>query len=132
MVVHKHLIVKAEVKNPIVNPEIAIDWLRRLVDAIDMNITEHGGPYCDYVEKKGNKGIAAIVMIETSHISLHVWDKEEPPYAQIDVYSCADFEWLDVIEFIKEMNATKIRFQLLDRGEMKTELSGTLFPNKEM
>jgi S-adenosylmethionine/arginine decarboxylase-like enzyme len=102
MVVHKHLIVRAEVKNPIIDPEKAIEWLGLVVKQIGMTITEHGGPYADYVKKDGNEGIAAIAMIETSHVSLHVWDKDDPPLAQIDIYSCAEFDHEAMVDMIDE------------------------------
>jgi len=116
MVVHKHLIVRSEVKSPIISVEKAEDWLRRLVDAIGMQITEHGGPHCDYVKKDGNEGIAAIVMIETSHCSIHVWDKEDPPLVQVDVYSCADYDHTEVLRFVDEMDCQTIHYTLIDRG----------------
>lgn len=113
--VHKHLIVRAEVAKPIVNPQVAADWMRRLIDRIGMNITEHGGPHCDYVEKEGNCGIACVAVIETSHVALHIWDQADPPLAQLDVYSCSDFEVEDVFEFIREMEPTRMSYRLLDR-----------------
>lgn len=115
MSVHKHLIIRAEVQKPIVDPEEAKNWIRRLVSAIGMKLTKHGGPHCDYVEKENNYGIAAVAIIETSHISLHIWDQDDPPLAQIDIYSCSNFEPKDVVEFINEMNPTKINFKFLDR-----------------
>ena len=115
MVAHQHLIVRAEVKNPFVDVEITKDWLKRLVAAIGMNITPSGGPHVDYVDVPGNSGIAGVVMIETSHCSVHVWDKVEPPLVQMDVYSCKCFDVSTVLSFLKEMEATKIESVLIDR-----------------
>ena len=39
MIDHKHLIIRAEVKNPFVDPQTTKDWLERLVSAINMKIT---------------------------------------------------------------------------------------------
>jgi len=117
MPAHKHVLIRAEVKKPIVDREVAIDWMKRLVAEIGMKITEHGGPHCDYVEKENNQGIAVIAMIETSHCAMHIWDKEDPPLAQIDVYSCAEFRVWDVLEFVYEMRPSKISFKLFDRSE---------------
>jgi S-adenosylmethionine/arginine decarboxylase-like enzyme len=115
MVEHNHLIIRAEVKKPFVDPEITKDWLKRLVAAIGMNITKSGGPHVDYVDVPGNSGIAGIVMIETSHCSIHVWDKADPPSVQMDVYSCKCFNTDTVLEFLKEMEPTRIDQLLVDR-----------------
>lgn len=123
-VVHRHLIVRAEVNRPIVDPKVAIDWMKRMIDCIGMKITEHGGPHCDYVDRPGNAGIAAVAIIETSHVGLHVWDQEKPAIAQVDVYSCSEFEISDILLFIGEMEPTKVAYQFLDReNNLKVLLS---------
>jgi len=115
--VHKHLIIRAEVDSPIVKPKKAKEWLKRVVKAAGMNITKHGGPHVDYVEKDGNCGIAAIVMIETSHITVHFWDKEEPPLVQFDLYSCSDFNHHEILSLIYELCPVKINCLLIDRHD---------------
>ena len=115
MLEHKHLIVRAEVKKPFVDPEVTKDWLRRLVEAIGMNITKSGGPHVDYVDVPDNSGIAGIVMIETSHCSIHIWDKAEPPLVQMDVYSCKCYDANTVLSFLEEMEPTLIHHVLVDR-----------------
>ena len=115
MPAHKHLIIRAEVIRPITSEKEIKKWLRNLVKKIDMNIIK--GPYASYVSKEGNRGITAIVMIETSHIAIHVWDEETPALVQCDVYSCAEFSSNEVlIEFVT-MKPTKIEHILLDRAE---------------
>lgn len=114
-VVHKHLIIRAEVSQPIVDPKIAIDWMKSLIEGIGMKITEHGGPHCDYVEKPDNYGIAAVALIETSNLALHIWDRDQPPLVQLDVYSCSEFNVSDVISFLDVMKPTKIEYKFLDR-----------------
>jgi S-adenosylmethionine/arginine decarboxylase-like enzyme len=115
MVEHKHLIIRAEVNKPFVDPEITKDWLRRLVAAIGMNITKSGGPHVDYVDVPGNSGIAGVVMIETSHCSIHIWEQADPPLVQMDVYSCKCFDVDVVLEHLNEMEPTKVDHLLLDR-----------------
>jgi S-adenosylmethionine/arginine decarboxylase-like enzyme len=115
MPAHKHLIIRAEVNRPITSEKEIKKWLRNLVKKIDMNIIK--GPYASYVSKKGNRGITGIVMIETSHIAMHVWDETSPALVQCDVYSCAEFSSNEVlIEFVT-MKPTKIEHILLDRAE---------------
>ncbi|MFM7852880.1 MAG: hypothetical protein ACKO96_13420, partial [Flammeovirgaceae bacterium] len=67
MILHKHLLVNAKVKNPINKEEEGLEFLKKLVDRIDMKIIK--GPFASYVDAAGNKGLTAIVMIETSHIA---------------------------------------------------------------
>ena len=112
-VVHKHMIIRAEVNEPLITPTETKKWLRDLGKKIDMNIL--GGPYSTYVSKEGNRGVTGIVMIETSHISIHVWDEERPALVQADVYSCANFSHIDVMRHFEQMKPEKIDYLLLDR-----------------
>ena len=115
MPAHKHLIIRAEVNRPITSEKEIKKWLRNLVKKIDMNIIK--GPYASYVSKEGNRGITAIVMIETSHIAIHVWDEQNPSLVQCDVYSCAEFSSNEVLVEFATMEPTKIEHILLDRAE---------------
>jgi len=117
--VHKHLIIKAIVKKPFVSPKITEYWLKEIAEAIGMVITEHGGPHVDYVEKEGNEGIAGVAMIETSHISCHIWDKIKRPVVHLDVYSCKDFDHMRVVKFLDVMQPKKVKAVLLNRENMK-------------
>jgi S-adenosylmethionine/arginine decarboxylase-like enzyme len=124
MPAHKHLIIRAEVNRPITSEKEIKKWLRNLVKKIDMNIIK--GPYASYVSKEGNRGITGIVMIETSHIAIHVWDEETPALVQCDVYSCAEFSSNEVLMEFVVMEPTKIEHMLLDRAvEIKTITQST-------
>ena len=112
---HKHLIIRAEVNRPITGEKEIKKWLRNLVKKIDMKIIK--GPYASYVSKEGNRGITGIVMIETSHIAIHVWDEVSPALVQCDVYSCAEFSSSEVLMEFAVMEPTKIEHVLLDRAE---------------
>ena len=112
---HKHLIIRAEVKHPITSERELRKWLRNLVKTIDMEIV--GGPYVAYVTKEGNRGATGVVMIETSHIAIHIWDEERPSLVQCDVYSCAEFSVPEVLLEFKMMEPTKIDYMVLDRAE---------------
>ena len=116
---HKHLIIRAEVKRPLKTEKETKQWLRKIVKKIDMKIIK--GPYASYVSKEGNRGITGIVMIETSHIAVHVWDETTPALVQCDVYSCAEFSSNEVLAEFIEMEVTKINHIMLDRAdEIKT------------
>ena len=112
---HKHLIIRAEVKHPITSEWELRKWLKNLVKTIDMKIV--GGPYTAYVTKEGNRGITGVVMIETSHISIHIWDETTPALVQCDIYSCAEFQQGEVIMHLGIMKPKKIEYMMVDRSE---------------
>jgi S-adenosylmethionine/arginine decarboxylase-like enzyme len=60
------------------------------------------GPHATYVDTPGNKGVTAIVGIETSHIAFHIWDEEMPARLQFDLYTCGSLDKNIVIEAVKE------------------------------
>ena len=111
---HKHLIIRAEVKRPLKTEKETKQWLRKIVKKIDMKIIK--GPYASYVSKEGNRGITGVVMIETSHIAVHVWDETTPALVQCDVYSCAEFSSNEVLAEFIDMEVTKIDHIMLDRA----------------
>jgi|TARA_B100000959_G_C14488797_1_gene422382 S-adenosylmethionine/arginine decarboxylase-like enzyme len=121
---HKHLLVRAEVNNPIKEEKVLKKWLKDLVKLIDMKIIK--GPFASYVNNIGNRGITGFVMIETSHIAIHIWDEQEPALVQFDVYSCADFDAPTVKQHLHMMEPVNIAYTLFDR---ETELK-PLFSTK--
>ena len=115
MLNHKHLIINANSNNPLIDPKTTEDFLRELVDKIGMKIKI--GPFAAYCEADGNNGITAAVCIETSHVALHFWDKANPPYLRMDVYSCADFDVDLVLDTVnKTFETTDLNYILLDRN----------------
>ena len=119
---HKHLIIRAEVNRPITGEKEIKKWLRKLVKKIDMKIIK--GPYASYVSKEGNRGITGVVMIETSHIAVHIWDETTPALVQCDVYSCAEFSSNEVLSEFMDMEVTKINHIILNRAEEIKTIGG--------
>ena len=114
MIYHKHLLVNAKVKNPINSEQQGIDFLTNLVNQIDMKIIK--GPFASYVDKEGNKGLTAVVMIETSHIAFHIWDEVDPALVQFDLYTCGKLDLEKVLKIFKETFAIEsLEFILFDR-----------------
>ena len=113
MPTHKHLLIRAEVKHPITSERELNKWLRNLVNVIDMKIVR--GPYANYIEMPGNRGVTGMVMIETSHIAFHAWDEERPSITQCDIYSCAEFSVPEVLLQFRMMEPVKINYMVLDR-----------------
>lgn len=112
---HKHILINAKVKNPIQNELDAIQFLDRLVDRIGMKVIK--GPYAKYVDAEGNKGLTAIVMIETSHIAFHIWDEEDPGTLQFDLYTCGSLVKDEVIKALQErFDVVSMDYRLYDRA----------------
>jgi S-adenosylmethionine/arginine decarboxylase-like enzyme len=87
MPLHNHLLVNGYTNTPFDHEALTIKWMKELVEEIGMKIVQ--GPFASYVEKIGNRGITAAVMIETSHIAMHIWDEEKPAFVQFDLYTCS-------------------------------------------
>lgn len=118
--VHKHLIIRAEVNNTPKSTQWAHKWLTQLVEKIGMVICQ--GPITAYVNDEGNRGLTGVVVIETSHIALHCWDEETPGLLQLDVYTCAPFKESIIFEEIKQFDPVKIEYKYLDRQKNLTEI----------
>ena len=115
MIQHKHILVNAKVKNPIKSEQEAIKFLNELVDAIDMKIIQ--GPYASYVDKEGNRGLTAIVMIETSHVAFHIWDESDPSLLQFDLYTCGEMDKDVVLNLLrKRFDVVDMDWRLFDRA----------------
>ena len=120
---HKHLIVRADIGWCPQEEDLnkISDWIRSLIKKIDMKLL--AGPYTTYVNEKGNKGMTSVAIIETSHISLHIWDEVSPGLMQLDVYSCADFNPPDVFDKVNELFQTiKMEYKFLDREKELVEV----------
>jgi|TARA_B100001057_G_scaffold411669_1_gene427411 S-adenosylmethionine decarboxylase len=117
---HKHIIIRAEVSEPITKRNKAIKFLNRIIKAIDMKAMY--GPTATYCKMPGNRGVTAFAIIETSHIALHIWDEVNPALVQLDVYSCSDFEPKKVLDILQELKPTKVEHKYLDREKGFKEL----------
>ena len=114
MLFHKHLLINAKVKKPMKTEGQAMAFLEKLVKHIDMKIIQ--GPFASYVDKPGNRGLTAIVMIETSHIAFHIWDEEDPGLMQFDLYTCGELDLQKVLSAINEdFRVISMDYNLFDR-----------------
>ena len=114
LLVHQHLIIRAEAIKPPVDEEQLTEWMRDFGEFINMKIFM--GPYVKYCSMPGNRGITAVAIIETSHIAMHVWDEPSPALMQFDVYSCAKFDVEKICNKIKkDFNIQKIEYKFLNR-----------------
>jgi S-adenosylmethionine/arginine decarboxylase-like enzyme len=100
MALHNHLLLNGYTKTPPTDEAATIEWMRQLVEKIDMKVIQ--GPFASYVTKEGNRGLTCVVMIETSHIALHVWDEESPAFIQFDLYTCSTLPAKIVLDNLSE------------------------------
>ena len=111
--VHKHIIIRAEVLNPPKAEYETCDKVKNLIDQIGMKILM--GPFAKYCEMQGNRGLTVATIIETSHIVMHSWDEKIPANIQLDVYT-----WVSLIRNLysiglQQFNPTRMDYKYLDR-----------------
>ena len=117
---HNHLLINAKSfancinKSTLTNKRKMKKWLTRLVGEIGMHRV--AGPFVHYVDKPGNKGLTAVVMIETSHIALHIWDEPSPAHIQFDIYTCSGLNVYETLaKVVEELGITDISWVFYDR-----------------
>ena len=114
LLVHKHLIVRAEAIKPPKDEDQLKEWMKEFVNSINMKIFM--GPYVKYCNMEGNRGITAVAIIETSHIAMHIWDEVSPALMQFDVYSCGELNVENICNKIKQdFDIEKIEYKFLNR-----------------
>jgi S-adenosylmethionine/arginine decarboxylase-like enzyme len=114
LLVHKHLIIRAEALRAPTDEEQLKDWFEEFIRSINMKLFM--GPYVKYCEMPGNRGVTAVAIIETSHIAMHIWDEPSPALMQFDVYSCGELNVENICQKIKEdFDITKIEYKFLNR-----------------
>ena len=129
VLVHKHLIVRAEAVNPPMVEQHLKDWLFNFIETINMKVLM--GPYVIYHDVPGNRGITGAAIIETSHIVMHVWDEPSPALMQFDVYSCGEFDPEVICKKIKkDFDIVKIEYKFLDRDTELRDISGGMSVEK--
>jgi len=126
MIYHKHLLVNAKVKAPLDTEEKGIEFLRTLVEKINMKIIQ--GPFATYLDVPGNRGLTAVVMIETSHIAFHIWDEPTPALVQFDLYTCGTLDHEEVMSYFAEVfDPVEAQFVVYDREHgFDIEVEGNL------
>jgi S-adenosylmethionine/arginine decarboxylase-like enzyme len=100
MALHNHVLINGYTLLPPTDEKQTIAWMQQLVDSIGMKTIQ--GPFASYVTKQGNRGLTAAVMIETSHIAMHVWDETDPAFMQFDLYTCSTLPVDDVIKNLED------------------------------
>lgn len=111
---HEHLLVRAELTEPIRDTVAVEKWLSELINAIDMQTLK--GPFSIYSTMPGNTGITAGAILSTSHIMLHTFEDDNYTLLQLDVYSCSYIDIDIVSDSISEFfDPYRIEYKFLDR-----------------
>jgi len=114
MALHNQLLINGFSDTPPTDETFIKQWMQDLVKQIDMKIIQ--GPYTAYVTKQGNRGLTAIVMIETSHIALHVWDETNPGMIQFDLYTCSNLPVDLVIKSLEDnLGLKNYKYMVIER-----------------
>jgi S-adenosylmethionine/arginine decarboxylase-like enzyme len=119
---HKHLIVRAEVRQPPSDEQWACTWVRSLIDKIGMRALV--GPFAKYLDVEGNRGLTVACIIETSHIAMHVWDEPNPALVQLDVYTCGALDINIIFRELEQFEPVRIEYKYLDREHGLVEIVG--------
>ena len=110
---HKHLIVRAEVKNPPKDIKLIEQWMSNMVKAIGMQ--ELAAPRAIYSDMIGNRGMTCDVILNTSNAVIHTWDEVDPGLFMIDVYTCGALDPNVIFGLLEEFEPVKIEYMYLDR-----------------
>jgi len=110
---HKHLIIRAEVKNPPKCVNFMDSWMKSLVEKIGMKILD--GPRTIYSDMEGNRGLTSSVILNTSNACIHTWDEVDPGILMFDIYSCGHLDPEMVLPELDIFSPTKVEFMFLDR-----------------
>lgn len=121
--VHKHVIIRAEVLNPPVDENTVSDSIKDLIERIGMKLLM--GPYAKYVTMPGNRGLTVAAIIETSHIVMHTWDECDPAVIQLDVYTCGPFDPNIVFAWLDQYQPINISHKYIDREDGIKEIPVT-------
>ena len=115
MPLHNQLLVNGSTNTALTSESAAVEWMQSLVESIDMKTIQ--GPYASYVTKEGNRGLTCVVMIETSHIALHIWDEPTPTEVQFDLYTCGELPVDKILKKLEdELGLFNFRYMVLERA----------------
>ena len=122
---HLHLIINAQITSP-PGPndcEKMNDFMRGMVEHVRMKVMLD--PISAWCSDLGNEGITSVVILTTSHCSMHIWNFPDstPSLMQFDLYSCAPFEVAEVLDYIRSrFDVVAATYKFLDRENGLTEL----------
>lgn len=110
---HKHLIVRAEVRNPPKDTALMEKWMSNMVATIGM--VELAPPRAIYSDMEGNRGLTCDVILNTSNAVVHTWDEVDPVIFMLDVYTCGALDPNVIFDLLVDFDPVKIEYMYLDR-----------------
>lgn len=117
---HKHLIVRAEVRNSPKDTAKMEKWMSELVSAIGMQ--ELAPPRAIYSDMVGNRGLTCDVLLNTSNAVIHTWDEVDPALFMLDVFTCGPLDIQIIFDLLQCFDPVKIEYKYLDRSKELTLL----------
>jgi len=117
---HKHLIVRAEVRNPPKDTKMMEQWMSNMVAEIGMN--ELAPPRAIYSDMVGNRGLTCDVLLNTSNACIHTWDECDPALFMLDVFTCGSLDIQLIFKLLQCFDPIKIEYKYLDRSKELTLL----------
>lgn len=115
MLEHKHVVVRAEVKNPPMCATFIKSWLANMIESIGMKLAVglEANPISYFCNLPGNEGITGAAILETSHCSIHSW--HEDGVLQFDLYTCSPLDLEVVFQQFEQFEPVKIEYAFFDR-----------------
>jgi S-adenosylmethionine/arginine decarboxylase-like enzyme len=80
-------------------------------------------PIAVYSDMEGNRGLTAMCALNTSSITLHAWDEEEPGNIHLDVFSCSNIDPQVIWDAVAEFDVVSMDYKFMDRNNGFTEIS---------
>ena len=117
---HKHIILRAYVKNPPKTEHQLSSWCRDVISCVGMNVIS--GPHVVYSDMEDNEGFTAVAVLDFSHLSIHTWDKVDPSLIEFDLFSCKDFDIQNVLDKLNEFDIITYSKLIVDRDDFDQEL----------
>ena len=118
---HKHLVVRAETHHSPCNPSTTDDRVHQLVRDSRMKVLI--GSFSVYLAMAGNQGLTNVTVIETFHITVHVWDEISLALIQMDVYFCAEFDPQLIFDRLQSnFGLAKLERKFIDREHVLDEI----------
>ena len=116
---HKHLLVNATFnKTPFINEDFTENWINDIINLIDMVVLFP--PKAVRCDEKNIEGISSFSLITTSHFYFHSWEKTNPNFIQLDIYSCKNFEQSVILKELEKFNPLSLGCKFLDRATENT------------
>jgi S-adenosylmethionine/arginine decarboxylase-like enzyme len=111
---HYHLIIRLELEEMPDKAEDLTSFVDELANEIGMKIVY--GPKAIHLPYPETEGWSCFAIITSSHISVHTWNKSDPPLMQVDIFSCNAFSKKKVIDFVNStLKVKNIKEVFIDR-----------------